>query len=228
MKTYHSIDHFFATKTLIGKRIYAFNKYDGSNFRAEWNFKHRNTPCYGFTKFGTKTQLIDEHNEQFGEAVKLFKENFAEQLCESFSNRSKRSPFNGTDKITAFSEFFGEKSFAGFHYPEDKKDLVLFDVFLEKRGFLIPRDFIEIFSRQRFIRIPEVIYEGILNSEFAESIRTNVWDSPEAKYPTVKEGVVCKDVSISPGQRLIMCKIKTAWWINKLKNTHPNDYDKLL
>jgi len=228
MKTYHSIDHFFDTKTLLGCRIYAFKKYDGSNFRTEWNYKQRNTVCKGFTKFGTKTQLIDENNEQFGEAVKIFKDKYSEPLCESLANRSKRSEFNGIDKITSYFEFFGEKSFAGFHYPDDPKDLVLLDVFLEKKGYLPPKYFMEIFSKQWYLRIAELIYEGNLNMEFANSIKDNDWNSPTAIYPSIKEGVVCKDISISKGQKLLMSKIKTAWWINELKNKHPKNFNELL
>ena len=94
----------------------------------------------------------------------------------------------------------------------------MFDVFLDNKGFLIPKDFIELFSNN--IKIPEIIYTGNLNWNFTNSIRINNYTLPNCLYPTVKEGVVCKN-------NYDMTKVKTDWWINKLKNTHPDKFDEL-
>ncbi len=228
MEVYHSIEHFSDKSSLFGQKIMAFNKYDGSNFRVEWNYRLRNSIQKGFTNFGTRTQQITEKTPHYGEAVKIFLEKYAEPLCESLSDRKKRSPFNGVDKVTAFFEFFGQNSFAGFHNQTDEKDLVLFDVLLDKIGFLPPNEFQEIFSKQWYLHSAELIFQGILTKEFSETIKTNVWNLPVAKYPQVKEGVVCKQISAPIGHKLEMTKIKTEWWIKELKSRHPSNYENLL
>lgn len=43
--------------------IYAFDKLDGSNIRAEWNSKR------GFYKFGTRNQLMDEKTDPWGQSI---------------------------------------------------------------------------------------------------------------------------------------------------------------
>ena len=52
----------------------AFYKYDGSNVRFEWSKKR------GWYKFGTRTQLIDENVEIFGQAIPVFKNTLAEGI----------------------------------------------------------------------------------------------------------------------------------------------------
>ena len=65
MKSYNTIPYYgdYWDLPVIG-----FNKLDGSNIRAEWNKKR------GFYKFGSRNVMIDESSEQFGLAVKIFKE----------------------------------------------------------------------------------------------------------------------------------------------------------
>jgi len=61
MKEYPSIG-----KNVVGEKIYAFDKLDGSQVRAEWNKKKK------FYKFGTRTRLLDTNDEYWGEAHKLY------------------------------------------------------------------------------------------------------------------------------------------------------------
>lgn len=101
--------------------------------------------------------------------------------------------------------------------------LTLIDVFLKKKGYLEPKTFYKIFDGYSTIKLPELIYVGSLTSELITSINENDWTKPDCKYPTVKEGVVCKRSTLLKGQRLPMVKIKTNWWLDKLHANFPED-----
>ena len=61
----------------------AFDKLGGSNFRSKWTRKN------GFDVFGTRTQLIDETTQFWGEMVNIFKdkyEKYFEKLKNKFGN----------------------------------------------------------------------------------------------------------------------------------------------
>lgn len=47
---------------------------------------------------------------------------------------------------TAFTEFFGDSSFAGGHVLGEPKQLKLFDVYLFKKGLMKPRQFVKTFG----------------------------------------------------------------------------------
>lgn len=196
MKTYPSI---IGSKYPNDKCI-AFKKYDGSNLRWEWRRKK------GFFKFGTRTRLFDESDEIFGEAIKIFFETYAEKLEKIFIDKKLQDP------ITSFTEFFGPKSFAGIHDPTDKKELVLFDVCIYKKGLIDPVSFIKIFDK---IKIAEVIYTGNLNEKFVQDVRNSL-------YPVI-EGVVCKG---GKGHKLWMRKIKTYKYLELLKERFSGDWTK--
>ncbi len=49
----------------------------------------------------------------------------------------------------------------------------------------------------------------------------------DCEYPMVKEGVVCKRSTLLKGQRLPKVKIKTNWWLNKLKQKYPETWMEL-
>ena len=223
-----SIDHFYYTKTLLNKRVIAFNKEDGSNFRVEFNYKSRLGPTKGFIKFGTKTELINESNPLFGKAITIFKDKYADSLNEILSNRNKRSIFSGIDVITLYFEYRGEKSFAGFHFTDDDtKDIILIDVFLKRKNFVDPNSFLDIFENHSIIKIPKVIYEGDLTISFINSIRDNNYTENNCLYPDVKEGVVCKGIERLKNNQILMTKVKTKLWLNKLKGLYPTDFEKL-
>ena len=76
MKSYPKIQYF--NQGLFGENIYAFDKLDGSNIRAEWN------PKRGWYKFGTRNNMIDERDLQFGEAVTLFLNKYGDSLSKVF------------------------------------------------------------------------------------------------------------------------------------------------
>jgi hypothetical protein len=184
----------------IGKPCIAFYKYDGSNLRWEWSLKR------GFYKYGSRTQLFDQTSEQFGEAIPLFQDLMAKDIANIVTDEYGR-----TERIIAFTEFFGENSFAGTHVLEDKKHLILFDVSVYKKGFIEPRKFVKMFGACPWTA--KVVYEGNMNIPFIEDIRNG-------KYP-VYEGVICKGDGWS-------AKIKTLEYLERLKNTFPDTWEKLV
>lgn len=224
MKEYNSIPRFIDDKSLLGQQVYAFNKLDGQNFRAKYNPKTKQ-----FVLFGSRTQLVDENNENFSQAIKLFHQYMENELLNIISeNSAKNKPFNGISELTFFFEFYGDNSFAGFHDPNDKPKLALIDVFLKKKGYIEPKIFDELFCQNPNINTPQIIMIGKLNMDFVNDIVNNDWTSTNPLFPNVKEGVVVKRTTLLKGQRLPMCKIKTNWWINKLHNDFEQElWDKL-
>ena len=103
--------------------VYAFDKLDGSQIRAEWTRKN------GFFKFGSRRVLIDG-SHPLGKAVGLIQGKYADDLGRIF----RKSRY---DKVTCFFEFFGPSSFAGQHVENEDHDVILFDVDVYKKGYLI-------------------------------------------------------------------------------------------
>ena len=195
MKSYPSIEKRFAKK----ETYYFFDKLDGSNIRAEWSKKK------GFYKFGTRKRLLEEKEEGLGEAVTLIKE-FEKDFLD-FAKKQK------VDRFVAFFEFFGENSFAGNHEKEDHK-VVLIDLNIYKKGFLHPKDFINLFEYSN-IEIPKLLYVGKPNQDFFES----VWNG-------TLEGMTIEGVI---GKRMIgknshdYFKTKNKAWLDKLKERCGNN-----
>lgn len=222
MKHYDSFDNIKYDGTLLGEEIWASNKLDGQNFCAKYSPKLKE-----FTMFGSKTQNVDETSEQFGKAVLYFKQNLSEKIKNVIIENSKKGGvFTGVEEITVFLEWYGENSFAGVHSETDELKLCLIDVFLKKKGYIEPKIFYKIFENKG-IELPEIIYRGKLTKEFINSIINNDWTNLKCLYPTVKEGVVCKRSTLMKGQRLPKVKVKTNWWLNKLKEKYPDNWKEL-
>jgi hypothetical protein len=195
MKQYPSIEYW--NKGIFGSNVWAFDKLDGSNIRFEWSRKR------GWYKFGTRKTMIDEKNEQFGQSITMFLEKYSD-MDKVFYQKEYRNSQN----FVAFCEWYGQNSFAGRHEPDDKMDIVLFDVCEYKKGFIHPQQFIDHFGH---LGIPKVVYEGVYDEEFINSVKMG-------KYP-LSEGVIAKGVRKTKGNELTwMVKIKTNEWLNKLKN----------
>jgi hypothetical protein len=190
MKTYPTID-----AQIVREPIYAFDKLDGSNVRAEWSRKR------GFYKFGTRKRLLSEGERFFGKVPGLVQEDFSDELEKIF--RKKR-----WDRAVCFFEFYGPNSFAGWHDEKDEHTLSLFDVVPDKKGILEPREFVKTFGH---LNIAELLYRGNPNSEFIDSVRNRTL--PGMTF----EGVVCKGKYISPG-RPLMFKIKSHDWYKVLRD----------
>ena len=192
MKTYPKL-HYWKPDD-IGKHIWALDKKDGQNLRFEANFNR------GFYKFGSRTQMVDHKDEQFGDAVKLFMENYSENLMYIFGrkyNQDRRAIF------TVFGEYVGPNSFAGRHLKGDPMDIVIFDVWIYKKGWVKPQKFIDNFGH---LNIPKLVYEGEMTKEFISDVQQN-------KY-NLDEGVIAKG---EQDNDIFICKVKTKEWLNKVK-----------
>lgn len=194
MKAYPKIEYF--NKGFFGDTVWAFDKLDGSNLRMEWNRKR------GWYKFGTRNVMINENDPNFGESIPIFMEKYSSDLERVF-----KKEYSNIESVVVFCEFIGDNSFAGKHLPEDKKDVVLFDVNLYKKGFITPKDFVDNFGH---LHIPKVVYKGEYNETLIRDVRKNIWG--------LKEGVICKGVRKTKGDELVwMTKIKTIEWLDKVK-----------
>jgi hypothetical protein len=176
----------------------AFDKYDGSNIRAEWTRKR------GWDKFGSRKVLMDE-THPLGDAIDIFLNTYGDDLENIFK---KDKLFRNCQNVTVFGEYFGPNSFAGWHDPNDEKEIVMFDVSIHKKGMMSPRDFVKMFGH---LKIPKIIYEGNFNESFIQDVK-------DGKYPVI-EGIVAKGnlPHGRPPHNLWMAKVKTKTWLDKLK-----------
>lgn len=196
MKTYNSIDYYGEH---WGIPIYGFDKLDGSNLRFEWSKKR------GFYKSGSRNVMIDEHNEQFGIGVNIFKEKYEEPLSRIFTTKKYRDILS----FVCFAEFVGKKSAFGQHdFNNDDFDVVLFDIDRYKKGFVPPKEFVDDFGNTG---IPKIIYQGNLNEEFVNKVKNNEFN--------LSEGVICKGkIETKKGvDKLYYCKVKTDDWFKRLR-----------
>lgn len=195
METYPSIG-----KDIINQRIFAFDKLDGSNIRAEWTRKN------GFAKFGTRKRLLDPNEQPLGEAVSLILENYGEALSRIFSKKRLQ-------KATAFFEFFGPQSFAGLHQDEPH-EVRLIEVHYYKEGIISPQEFLKDYARH--VPTADLLYEGKPNQQFLDSVRNGTLDG------MTFEGVVCK-AGRDSRNRPVLFKVKNKAWIEKLKERYGAD-----
>lgn len=185
-------------KIPLNEECIAFYKLDGSNLRFEYS-KNK-----GWYKFGTRRRLFDHTDPDFGSAIDLFLSKYADQVEKIVLDNFKKP-----DGFIVYAEFFGPHSFAGIHdpafldFPNDPKDVVIFDVNVHKKGFISPRKFVDLFGH---LHIPEIVYEGPLSEQFVKDIR-------EGKYPVI-EGVVAKG---GEGHNLWMRKVKTFAYLKRLQ-----------
>ena len=198
MKSYPSIPKFLGSSTLL----HTFDKIDGSNLRFEWSKKR------GWYKFGTRTRLFDESDEQFKEAIPLFNNTLSEPL-------GKICHDNRWDKVVVFAEFWGENSFAGCHESNDIKNLTLIDVSIHRKGILPPRDFLKIFGDYG----PKYLGEYRWNKEFIDKVKHN--NIPHITF----EGVVGKR---SDKNIIVMYKAKTQQWIDKVRERFSEIADEII
>ena len=131
-------------------------------------------------------------------------------------------PFKHAQNAIVYTEWFGSESFAGGHFPNDPKQLVLFDVNIHKKGLLKPKEFLDTFGH---LKVAELIEKRILDDEFIEAVRNNEYECG-SKFEIrneVPEGVICKG---GEGHNLWMCKIKTNDYREELKQRKGDDWTK--
>ena len=214
MKSYPSIPH---SSKSPRQKCHAFVKYDGSNLRMEYSRKR------GWYKFGTRKMLFDSNHPTFGGAIALFQESFASDFEKVFKDKF----FKGIDSIIVFAEFFGSKSFAGQHQEDDLKTLVPFDINLNKKGFLSPKEFLDYFGH---LKVAELVYMGNLNQTLIDGVKNNNYEVVDfrSRYDIITEapeGVICKG---GRGHSLWMCKIKSLAYLRTLKDKKPVGWEKLI
>lgn len=194
MKTYPSIPGSMGSK-FREFEAYVFDKLDGSNLRFEWSRKN------GFYKFGTRNHLFDETDWQFGPAKQLFMDTWSEDLSRIAVSQRWKS-------MTVFGEFWGPNSFAGVHEPDDEKQINVFDVMVDKKGFLSPQDFLKVFGE---LNIATFLGQFRWTRSFVEQVREG------AVHGVTLEGVVGKS-GASP--RRITAKAKTQVWIDRVRSRY--------
>jgi len=199
MKSYPSID-----RDVRNIFVYAFDKIDGSNIRAEWTSKK------GFDKFGSRNCLMDSSHPHLGDAIGIIKTKYERDLHDIF----KRERF---EKATAFFEYYGENSFAGTHILDEPHDLKLIDVDVLKKGMIFPKQYLKLFGD---LDIASLVYEGNCNQPFVQSVKDGTCEG------ITFEGTVCKSREVDKYGHPIMFKVKSLAWIEKLKQ-HCKGDDKL-
>lgn len=207
MKEYPSIPK--VLNEYLGREIIAFKKYDGSNLRTEFSRKK------GWHKFGTRTRLFSETDTTFGCAIEIFHKTLAEKLEKIIVDN-----FPKADGAVVYSEFVGPHSFAGLHDPgilgvahNDPKELVVFDVNINKRGFIEAAKFVQLFTN--VVKSAEPLYMGKLTEQFIKDVREGVYG--------VDEGVVCKG---GEGHKIWSCKIKTWEYLKKIQKFFGTSYGR--
>ena len=182
-----------------------FYKFDGSCTRYEWSRKR------SWHKYGTRRRLFDASDPEFGPAIQIFQETYADDIARVLTDNKH---YRGVEVVTVYCEYFGPSSFSCYQNWKEPHELVLFDVELYKKGFVAPRDFVTDFGH---LKIPSVVYEGNCNDHFVQDVK-------DGRYP-VAEGVVAKGVleSRKPPHNLWRAKVKTQWWIDELKRRAQTD-----
>lgn len=224
MKHYDSIPRFQDDGELKGEIVWGYNKLDGQNFAVTYNPRKKE-----FGPYGSRTVTVDENSEQFGDTVKWFKNSVYPDVLRSIvkEHSGKKDVFNGVEEITFFFEWYGDNSFAGKHREGDEMHLALIDVFLKKRGYMMPKDYEKLF-RDTEIEIPKLVYQGSLTEAVSKMVQENDWTCDGCWDKDVKEGVVFKKSTLLKGQRRPSVKIKTKWWLEKLHSMYNEEECKKL
>jgi len=196
------------TRNFKHDKCTAFVKYDGSNIGAEYS------KAKGFHKFRLRSRLFDTTDKDFGPAIPLFLEKFAEPLAKAIVDAKL-----GT-KTVVFGEFYGDGTFAGNHYKltdEQKKNrkIIIFDVWKDNYGFIGPKQFRQLL--EGVVPIPEVVFEGKYTGKLVEDVRNGKY-----KDKGVEEGVILK--AGKGGEDIEYAKVKTTEYLEKLKQTFGNKW----
>lgn len=195
MKSYPSIP----TKIRADVPIYAFDKLDGSQIRAEWTAKS------GFCRFGSRKRALDESHPWLGEAIALVREKYEDEVGRVLRARKIR-------EALIFLEFFGPGSFAGQHV-EEAHDVVLLDVAVFGRGLAPPGEFLAMFGH---LHTATLVHEGPVTREFVTAVRAGTLAGVSG------EGVVCKGATFER-HKPVMFKIKAQAWLDRLRDLCAGD-----
>jgi hypothetical protein len=196
------------TKKFIEFEAYIFDKLDGRNTRWYWSRKK------GWCKFGSRTQLFDHTDRIYGPSINLFMNSLAEPL-------EKIARDNRWQEMTCFAEFWGSNTLAGLLNPDGTysgTNLTLFDVCADKKGFIVPNDFVKLFSNS--VETPRFIGRMNWTKDLVSRVR-------EGKLEGVTfEGIVGK--SNGKHNDRIVVKAKTQAWIDAVMGRCGKDGTKIV
>ena len=180
------------------------DKADGSSCRSEYGKKQ------GWYKHGKRNGLLDDSNPHLVVVPELFMNTLAEPL-----ERIARD--NKWQAMVAFYEFWGVKSFAGQHEMGDPKFLSLFDVSVDKKGFLSPQEFLKVFEG----KVLTTAYLGTFN--WTHGFVQRVFNGE-------LQGVTFEGVVGKAGERhgIVRAKAKTRAWIERVRALYGNRAESIL
>lgn len=203
MKQYPSFDG-----KIVDGPMTAFDKLDGQNVRCEWNRKQ------GLHKFGTRKVLLGEDHPVMGRAIALTQDKYGDALGRIF--RDERF-----EEVTCFFEFYGPRSFAGGHHPDDAEAMTttLIDIDIYKKGMPLATAFRRLFEDK--VEIPAVLWVGNPTQEFLASVKAGTLPGMGG------EGVVCKGAPLKKGYQPYMYKVKTVAWIERVRALYGADPERL-
>jgi hypothetical protein len=189
MREYPSIDH--STDHIPSGTIYAFNKIDGQQIRAEWRADKG-----GFWKFGTKTRLLPEHEPIVSQAYDLVPNQYGDKLGCVFREE-------GYQRVTCFLEMHDSDSQHGRLSERLSQDVTLFDVWPDCReGILNPEEFLDMMSH---IDHPPLLYKGLDLGTLVDRVESGDLEGMG------QEGIVGK-VATSDHTHPFMFKCKRSSW----------------
>jgi hypothetical protein len=176
--------------------VYAFDKIDGSNIRAEWSKKA------DFYKFGSRTRLLGSDQGILQKAEVMIRDGFSEPVA-------KIAKKQGWNRLILFFEFAGPQSFAGNHVEGDAHEVWLIDATPYKKGILPPKEFLALFGD---LHIAPCLYHGPCDGDFVASVKNSTLEG------MTEEGVVCKAKNPKKTPAPVMFKIKSQRWLDRLKD----------
>lgn len=195
MKPYPSI----TTEIRRDVPVYAFDKLDGSQIRAEWEGRR------GFVAFGSRHRSLEPSHPRLGEAIGLARATYEDDVTRALTAR-------GIKQAVVFLEFVGPRSFAGRH-AEEPHEVVLIDLAVFGRGLVPPDEFLALLGH---LRTAAVLHQGPVTPAFVASVR-------DGSLPGLSgEGVVCKSTTLER-RRPIMFKIKAQRWYDRLREQCAGD-----
>jgi hypothetical protein len=191
------------TTNCLLKKCIAFEKIDGTCIVLYYRQKG------GFHSFGTRRDSFVLDKMGVNEFIEAHPE--LEEVPNIVSQCSQILPFD--KEVILFTEFSGEKSFAGQHQKDDPKKLYLFDIAINGR-LLDPYKFSEIANTIKHnFNIPKILYKGKYSGQLVVDLR-------EGKY-NVKEGAIIKGVVDND---VYMAKIKTNNYMERLKSEFKDNW----
>ena len=206
MKSYPSIELALPYQTKLSeiphRKFILFDKIDGSNIRVEWN------PDRGFYKFGTRKAMLGEDHPLLGSAVQLIRAKYETAIQDVMALKSSRylQPHKG---LVLFFEFWGPKSFAGWHDATDQHHVTLLDVAAHGMPLLGPQEFLDTFG---FLDTPKVLGRQYLTEELVLAVRGGTLEGMGL------EGIVAKSEPDKKQLGPLLVKIKRQDWIDRVKS----------